>query len=228
MQRDPVLPALDTRDTAKLWPLQTLIHRYLLDLDAAPDFAEAWGAALACTTGPACQLGRQDPLHDTMKADWTHGASEATFSLVTEFLMQMQALRWGAPYGDDPAAGTGFADNAMACILLGPLELGEGRAIMGGFFAVGPGCRYADHRHGAPELYVPLSGRARFWAEQTGWRVAGPDDVIVHPAWEAHALETGANPVLILWIWLAPMSKLMTMPELLPCFGGMSWRDSSR
>ena len=90
---------------------------------------------------------------------------------------------------------------------------------LAGFFLVGPEVAYHDHAHAPEELYLPVAGEGRFWAERSGWRAAGSGEVIVHQPWEWHAMRTCAAPVLIFWMWLGPEGFDDT-PLLRPLIGG--------
>ncbi|MEM6663338.1 MAG: dimethylsulfonioproprionate lyase family protein [Pseudomonadota bacterium] len=127
-------------------------------------------------------------------------------------------LSWGTAYDGDPAAGDGFAERAAATFVFGGKGPFGARDVMAGIFVVGPRVRYFDHAHGPEELYLPIAGRARYWSASKGWRMAGPDDVIVHEPWEWHAMETQDEPVLILWSWLGA-NTIDVWPDLRPSFG---------
>jgi hypothetical protein len=99
--------------------------------------------------------------------------------------------------GPDFAAGHTFAS-----------LIGEGEAPYPaqdfdlGFFLMAPGLHYRDHRHPAPELYLPLTG-------PHGWRFDGRGAFAPLPAWtpvwnppmRIHATLVGATPFLALYAW---------------------------
>ena len=85
--------------------------------------------------------------------------------------------------------------------------LGEASAVWAedfdfGLFLVAPHILYRDHRHAAPELYVPLTG-PHFWR-------FGPDRPLIekaahvpvwNPPFQPHLTKVGAVPFLCLYAW---------------------------
>lgn len=129
-------------------------------------------------------------------------ASPLTRPLVDAIEAQRQKLDWWSTYTEADMAGRGMATGMAACLFCGPgapFDAPDGRA---GFFYVKDDVEYAAHRHEPDEIYAVLAGRARFWNEATGWREAGPGDVIHTPSWSWHAMTTDRGPVLIMWAWM--------------------------
>jgi hypothetical protein len=87
-----------------------------------------------------------------------------------------------------------------------------------GFFLVAPGLHYRDHRHPAPELYLPMTG-------PHGWRFDGAGGFAPLPAWvpvwnppmRVHATQVGSVPFLALYAWTEhafdPAEIVVTEPE---------------
>lgn len=88
-----------------------------------------------------------------------------------------------------------------------PLVGGEGAPFPAedfeiGVFLMAPGLHYPDHRHAAPELYLPITGPHR-------WRFDGAGELAALPAWtpvwnppqRIHATEVGEVPFLALFVW---------------------------
>jgi quercetin dioxygenase-like cupin family protein len=110
------------------------------------------------------------------------------------------ALAWRQTYraGDVPA---GFLERYGWCELLGATGPVPCEALAGGLLLLGPDARYPAHRHAAEELYIPLSGRAE-WQRGGGPFVARPPgEAIIHASGEPHAMRTGAEPLLALYLW---------------------------
>ncbi|MEP0235326.1 dimethylsulfonioproprionate lyase family protein [Roseibium sp.] len=60
---------------------------------------------------------------------------------------------------------------------------------------------YPAHRHAADELYVPMTnGSTGYWQETGQTQHVSPGEIIRHASREAHAMRTGAEPVLNLWV----------------------------
>ena len=149
--------------------------------------------------------------------DWTATATPATRAAVTAFLGVR--FDWVRPYEGDPRAGRGFAEGAAYCMLSGAAAAGAAADFSGGFFIVAADVDYHDHRHGPTELYLPLSGRARYWTATGGWRQAAPGTAMVHAPWEWHAMQTRDEPVLIFWAWRNE-DRVDEALELRESFGG--------
>lgn len=211
---------------AELRPVLNAVQRYLSRLPAAAKFSDAVSEVVD-RPDVLAKPGAKEPLHTFLHNDWEARATRTGQDLARAVSARLADLPLSAPYGNDPAAGRGFAENAMMCILFGPAPLASGQAVMGGVFAVGPSVDYVDHHHAPEELYLPISGRAEFWTEPTGWRAAGPDTVLIHPPWQVHALRTVQDPVLILWTWIASPDE-MVFPTLMPSFGGLPFEYSPR
>lgn len=71
-----------------------------------------------------------------------------------------------------------------------------------GFLLIAPGVRYRDHRHPAPELYLPLTGPHRWRFDGRGAFAPLPALAPVwNPPGRIHATEVGAVPFLALFVW---------------------------
>jgi len=75
------------------------------------------------------------------------------------------------------------------------------RRIACGFLILGPSTLYPRHRHEAEEIYIPLRGTARWEQSDAVWRERRPGAVIHHASGEPHSMQTGAEPLLALYIW---------------------------
>ena len=84
--------------------------------------------------------------------------------------------------------------------------LGSGRpwpaiSISCGFLLLGPSTRYPPHRHLAEEIYLPLCGTAHWQQGARGWEALPPGTVIHHESGVPHAMQTGSQPLLALYVW---------------------------
>jgi quercetin dioxygenase-like cupin family protein len=70
-----------------------------------------------------------------------------------------------------------------------------------GVVVLGPGTLYPHHRHEAEEIYVPLSGTAAWQQGDAVWREHTPGTLIHHLSEEPHAMRTGEEPLLALYLW---------------------------
>lgn len=109
-------------------------------------------------------------------------------------------LRWGQTY---TAADFGrhFIDNYGWVELFGMRGHFVNDRMAAGFLILGPGIVYPDHHHLAEELYVPLTGGTewRKGLEAFVGREAG--EIIHHRSNVDHAMRTGAEPLLALYLW---------------------------
>ncbi|MEM7188134.1 MAG: dimethylsulfonioproprionate lyase family protein [Pseudomonadota bacterium] len=201
---------------------QRVVDAMLAYLAGRPG-AVRFSAALATIPALNPQACRTASARGAMIADveWTGKGSATSQALIEVIERERSNLDWVTPYEDDAETGTGFAEGAAYCKLIGPDAPFPARDVMAGLFVVKAGVSYFDHSHGPEELYLPIAGRGRFWADGAGWKQAGPDDVIVHARWQWHAMETVTEPVLILWSWLGP-EGFGIWPALRPTFGGVA------
>jgi len=110
------------------------------------------------------------------------------------------ALHWGQTYGEADF-GRRFIDNYGWTELFGTRGHFVNEEIACGFLILGPHLHYPDHHHVAEEIYIPLTGG-------TAWRKGGgpyvehaAGMVIHHPSNVNHAMKTGAEPLLALYLW---------------------------
>jgi Dimethlysulfonioproprionate lyase len=86
-----------------------------------------------------------------------------------------------------------------------------------GFLILGPATHYPRHHHDAEEFYLPLSGTAAWQQGDAEWRQHPPGTPIHHACSETHAMRTGADPLLALYLWrgagLTQKSQLDAAPH---------------
>ncbi len=70
-----------------------------------------------------------------------------------------------------------------------------------GFLLLGPALEYPSHHHTAEEVYVVLSGNASWRRGGEDWQLRAPGAVIHHPPDMPHAMRTGAEALLALYLW---------------------------
>lgn len=69
-----------------------------------------------------------------------------------------------------------------------------------------PHYRYANHVHGADEIYIVVAGNGDWSLDRKAFAAKGPGDRIEIPSMTVHALRTGNDPVLALWSWSGDIS----------------------
>jgi hypothetical protein len=72
-----------------------------------------------------------------------------------------------------------------------------------GVLVLGPDTFYPPHRHEAEEIYLPLAGTAewRQGDDDASWRRRSPGTLIHHSSEEPHAMRTGDEPLLAMYLW---------------------------
>lgn len=110
------------------------------------------------------------------------------------------SLRWGRTYTAGEF-GADFIANYGWMELFGSRGHFINDDMAAGFLVLGPGTLYPDHRHIAEELYVPLTPGTQ-WRKGSGPfvpRAAGA--AIHHPSNVNHAMRTGSEPLVALYLW---------------------------
>ena len=129
------------------------------------------------------------------------GVSNNTKALVDVLLDNHTHLNWWNAYKEGDPAGRGMVERTAGCLLTGEAAPFSAEAGCAGFFYLQADVEYAAHAHMPDEIYAILSGRARFWDSEIGWREAGAGDIVHMPSMIWHGMETREEPVLILWAW---------------------------
>ncbi len=80
-----------------------------------------------------------------------------------------------------------------------------------GMLLISPNCLYPSHNHEAAEIYVPISGRAEWWTEESDWQIQEPGTPIYHRPWLKHGTRTLDEPLLALFGWLGNTSNHATI-----------------
>ncbi len=109
-------------------------------------------------------------------------------------------LRWSQTY---TAADFGqhFVDNYGWVELFGTRGHFHNDAVAAGFLVLGPDVLYPDHHHVAEEIYIPLTGGTGWRMGESGFRERRGGEVIHHASNVSHAMRTGEEPLLALYLW---------------------------
>jgi hypothetical protein len=111
-----------------------------------------------------------------------------------------EALAWRRSYSA-AAVGAEFYENygwTEIAGLTGPMPSDR---LACGLLLLGPLVHYPPHRHEAEEIYVPLAGTARWRQGREPWRERPPGAVLHHARHEPHAMMTGREPLVALYLW---------------------------
>ncbi len=120
-------------------------------------------------------------------------------SLVADLCRNHHLLMWRQTYAACDV-GDAFLRNYGYAEIVGTKSI-PSRRIACGFLILGPSTLYPRHRHEAEEIYIPLRGTARWEQSDAVWRERRPGTVIHHASEEPHSMQTGAEPLLALYIW---------------------------
>ena len=120
-------------------------------------------------------------------------------SLVADLCRNHHLLMWRQTYAACDV-GDAFLRNYGYAEIVGTKSI-PSRRIACGFLILGPSTLYPRHRHEAEEIYIPLRGTARWEQSDAVWRERRPGAVIHHASEEPHSMQTGAEPLLALYIW---------------------------
>lgn len=123
-----------------------------------------------------------------------------TRALVEGVVGAAAALAWGQTYaaGD---LGERFLERYGWSELIGLRGPIASSRLACGVLLLGPEIEYPPHSHAAEEIYVPLAGTADWLRGGEGWRRRRPGELIHHPSGVAHAMRTGEQPLLALYLW---------------------------
>jgi quercetin dioxygenase-like cupin family protein len=111
-----------------------------------------------------------------------------------------RSLAWRQSYARGEVDAV-FLENYGWSELLRPAEKRTSAQISCGVLVLGPRTLYPPHRHEAEEIYVPLSGTASWQQGDALWREQPPGALIHHLSEESHAMRTGEEPLLALYLW---------------------------
>ena len=172
-------------------------HAFLIALNA-PDlvpFLRDWPRTSQRRTSVPASLSVLRWLPQ-IKAD----APSSSATLVGELSKLSTELTWHQTY-KQPAVGAAFLDSYGYTELAGLSGPVPSQRLACGFLVLGASTIYPRHRHEADEIYVPLSGTAAWQHGNQGWRKESSGTVIHHASNEPHAMRTGIQPLLALYLW---------------------------
>lgn len=127
-------------------------------------------------------------------------AAPAERRLVATLADHATALHWGQTYTADDF-DRHFLDNYGWMELFGTRGHFENDKVAAGFLLLGPGVVYPDHHHVAEEIYIPLTGGTDWRMGEAPFRARRGGEVIHHVSNVSHAMRTGSEPLLALYLW---------------------------
>ncbi len=153
--------------------------------DAAPQERDLAPRSLACLR------------HLDRIAGLTDGAEQV---LASELAANAQYLHWGQTY-DAADFGQNFIDHYGWLEVFGTRGHFANDRVAAGFLILGPNLIYPDHHHLAEEIYIPLTGGTEWRKGEGGFVERQAGEVIHHPTDVNHAMRTGSEPLLALYLW---------------------------
>lgn len=121
------------------------------------------------------------------------------------------AFRWGQTY-TTADFGRRFIDNYGWLEVFGTRGHFVNNNMAGGFLILGPDILYPDHHHIAEEIYIPLTGGAEWRMADQPFRRREAGEVIHHASGVNHAMKTGNEPLLALYLWRGgPLAERSTV-----------------
>ena len=120
-------------------------------------------------------------------------------------------FHWGQTYSEADF-GQEFIDNYGWLEVFGTRGHFVNDAVAGGFLILGPGLIYPDHHHVAEEIYIPLTGGTEWRMGEGDFRVRGAGEIVHHASNVSHAMRTGKEPLLALYLWRGgPLAQKSTI-----------------
>lgn len=131
--------------------------------------------------------------------------------LVQWLAEQRNALHWGQTY-TEADFGKAFIDNYGWLEMFGTRGHFANDAVAAGLLILGPDIVYPDHHHVAEEIYIPLTGDTEWRMGEGGFRKREAGEVVHHASNINHAMRTGNEPLLALYIWRGgPLAQKSTI-----------------
>lgn len=120
--------------------------------------------------------------------------------LIDTVITLKEQLLWGQTYKREQV-GAEFLNNYGWTEILGTRGPVCAREIATGLLLLGPHTTYPTHSHAAEEYYLPISGEARWYDQDKGWRTVAPLSLLFHRANIGHGMQTQAEPLLAIYVW---------------------------
>lgn len=110
------------------------------------------------------------------------------------------AFCWGQTYQAEDF-GEAFLENYGWLEVFGARGHFVHAGIAGGLLLLGPNTLYPEHRHLAEEIYLPLTGGSDWRMDGEPFRSRRAGEIVNHASNVGHAMRTGAEPLLALYLW---------------------------
>ena len=135
-------------------------------------------------------------------------------ALAKELVTLQDRLQWRpCEFGPIPP----YVGARMAfCQIVGPGAPVDAPDFRAGLFLQQPDLFYPWHSHEAEELYLVISGNALWRTPGLPFEQRSPGDVVYHPSWVSHAMQTTDEPLLAMWVWVGNINATTYRMDDLP------------
>jgi hypothetical protein len=152
------------------------------------------------------QIGSRAPLHPPAQLPvlrWLPQLTVQAGRCGAAFLETLSgaagSLAWRQTYTRDEVGDEFLRNYAWAELSRSGSGIGAAQ-ISCGVLVLGPNTFYPPHRHEAEEIYLPLAGTAEWLKGDGVWRHRRPGTLIHHSSEETHAMRTGGQPLLAMYL----------------------------
>jgi hypothetical protein len=184
-------------DRAPVKQLFNAVHGYLTVKE--DPLVQDMSTHLPLSPEPRILPARTYPVSDHLAQAARFGDPNAA-DILAILVGEGDRFHWGQSYG--PADfGSDFLNNYAYLEILGTRGHFRSDAVACGFLMIGPNTDYPAHRHEAEEIYMVLAGTADWTKAGADYGTRPPGAVIHHPSQVVHAIKTGAEPLLVLYLW---------------------------
>ncbi len=159
-------------------------------------------ARLAASVGETVSPGAERLAVCIHQLDAAYSAMAAAASPLPELAAAFSALegrlRWSRRKNADPRDQPFFDGHANAT-LIGPGGLEQRDDVWVGATVMAPGVTYPDHSHPPEEVYLAFTA-GEWWNAEMDWTEPGPGGLIYNPPGILHAMRSGPEAFLALWL----------------------------
>lgn len=127
--------------------------------------------------------------------------SPAASRLARAIVRARPFLHWITYNAYTPAIGPHFPVRHAFTGLVGEYRMIPASDFALGLFLIAPGTLYRDHRHPAPELYLPLTGPTDWRFAAGAWETRQALEPVWNPSNAVHATLVRHVPFLCLYAW---------------------------
>jgi len=130
------------------------------------------------------------------------GDDKPELYLLQSFANERSKLHWEQSYTEsDRAVSTGMLQNYGFAEIIGRKGPFLSKQIRAGIGVFGSNLDYPPHRHLSQEIYIILSGSAKFSLDGDDLGLLKSGDVIEVPSNFYHGFEIGQEPLILAYIW---------------------------